>query len=274
MKKLFHISDMHFGKIDETIVASLLVNIKNEKPDLIIISGDLTQRATESEFTYVQAFLLELKNLKLLYIVIPGNHDIEPLFKPLRRLANPYKNYKKFISHELEPVYFDNEIVVGSINTSRSKNIKDGKINIKQIERMETWFSLFPNNLIKILVTHHPIDLPLTHHAHKLVPHANVILHEFSKQKIDIYLSGHYHASSVITTSERNEIKNYSAIALQAGTLSLRERGEGRSFNILYIESLHIKIETFVWNSEEKKFISHITTQFQNIHGTWVHLKK
>lgn len=262
-------SDIHFGKIDEHIIPQLLLSISEISPDLVIISGDLTQRATVKEFIRAKAFLEELKKVGRKYFVIPGNHDIEPVFKPLSRIVRPYKNYKKYIADDIEPVYFDDEIAVASINTARARNVKNGGINVEQIKKIETWFALFPSSLTKILVMHHPIDLPIISQVRKLLPRAESVMKQFSEQSIDLYLSGHYHTSSAITTGERYILPEYSAVAVQAGTLSKRMRGEVPSFNVLKIEKQIIEVRSWQWNTIENTFASYGVSIFTCEIGKW-----
>ena len=273
MKTLIHISDLHFGKINNAITVPLISAFSSIKPDMVIISGDLTQRAKIKEFKGAKAFLDDIKNEGLKYLVIPGNHDIEPLFKPLKRIANPFDKYKKFISEDIEPVYFDNEVAIASINTARPSNLKGGGISVKQIKKVEMWFSLFSDSIIKIIVTHHPFDLPMLYHAKKLVPTAKKVIEQFSSQNIDLYLSGHYHRSSVITTSERFNIGENNAIAIQAGTLSVRERGEVQSFNVIKVDSSKIVIETYLCDQEAMIFKVSSIKSFEHAEGQWRILK-
>ena len=69
-------------------------------PDLIAISGDLTQRAREREFVQAQAFLHTLPDPK---IVVPGNHDV-PLYNIVARFLAPLERYKRIVSMETEPL--------------------------------------------------------------------------------------------------------------------------------------------------------------------------
>lgn len=269
MRTIIHISDLHYGKTHKDVSEQLVDAFSKLKPDLVVISGDLTQRAKTKEFESAKSFLQDLKKASLSTFVIPGNHDIEPLFKPLDRISNPYKNYKEYISSDLEPVYYDKEIAIAAINTVKSSNIKNGGMSLKQVVKTKAWFSSFPRPIVKIVVTHHPIDLPLIRRAKKLVPIAAEAVKEFSRQDVDLYLSGHYHRTSVVTTSDRFAIKNYSAIALQAGTLSIRERGEAQSFNVITIDKQRMTVETYRWNAEGKSFRKYAVVRFKRYRSQW-----
>ncbi len=243
---------MHFGRIDQTILYPLSKAIEREEPNLVIISGDFTQRARVEEFKEAKSFV---DNIKYPMLVIPGNHDISPFFSPIARFLNPYKRYKKYISEKLEPVYIDNEIAVAGLNTVRSRAIKDGRVSKKQIANVKKWFGGLSKDVVKIVVTHHPLDTHESYGDHKLARKSFSAIRALSEVGVDAYLSGHFHFTSAVETVRRHKVGNYSAIAIQAGTVSLRTRhGETGSFNILTINKNTFSIEPKFWNSEKKDF--------------------
>ncbi len=260
---------MHFGKINADSTDSLIVAFGKINPDLIIISGDLTQRAKEKQFESAKIFLDNLKKIGLKYLAIPGNHDIEPLWKPISRINNPYKNYKNHISKIIEPTYTDSEMAIAGINTVRPGKLKNGRISKVQVSKVQEWFSTFPSEVTKIIVTHHPLDLPLHKSKRELAQKASRGIGSLALSNIDLYLSGHFHQSSVITTVERYSELGYHAIALQAGTLSLRERGEVQSFNIIHLDKPKLLVETFLWDSTEKTFIKKHSYNFLLVNNSW-----
>ncbi|MCC2630192.1 MAG: metallophosphatase, partial [Candidatus Paceibacter sp.] len=114
-----------------------------------------------------------------------------------------------------------------------------------------------------IVMTHHPFHMPLKHQTvskeyvytnFRLARKAKLAVHTLAQVGVDMYLSGHYHQSSVGHTAERYKIENYSAISVRAGTVSIRQRGEQQSFNLIFIESPVIRIDTYLFNIETKKF--------------------
>src|SRR4051812_2795481 len=103
MKTIAHISDLHFGRVDERVAEGLLADLRAIAPNLVVISGDLTQRARSSQFEQARSYLDKILFPQL---VIPGNHDI-PLFDLIRRFFSPLTRYKKYISDNLSPEYID-----------------------------------------------------------------------------------------------------------------------------------------------------------------------
>jgi predicted phosphohydrolase len=125
MRTVAHLSDPHFGRIDRATVQALIATVTEARPDIVVVSGDLTQRAKGSEFQEARQFLEALPSPQ---IVVPGNHDV-PLYNVLARALKPLRNYQRYISKELEPFYCDDEIAIVGINTARSLTFKGGRIS-------------------------------------------------------------------------------------------------------------------------------------------------
>ncbi len=260
MRTLVHLSDMHFGKFDTSCIEPMLAAIRAVNPNLIIISGDFTQRARVSEYKDAAEFL---KNLEHPHLVIPGNHDIRPLFSPIARIADPFDRYKQYISENLEPGYVDSEVAIASVNTVRSHAIKDGRVNKSQINRLARWFKRVDGDRLKIVVTHHPFDMPFVHKTEnkdytykksRLARRAEMAIKTLATVGIDIYLSGHYHQSSAGETAHRYKIEDYSAISVRAGTVSMRQRGEEQSFNLIFTDKKTVRIDTYIFDDVKKVF--------------------
>lgn len=231
MKKIVHISDVHFGKVDYRIVEKLVEKIAAIKPDLTVVSGDLTQRARENQFAEARDFLARLPQPQ---IVVPGNHDV-PLWNVFARFFTPLDNYKKYITENLEPFYKDDEIAVIGINTARSLTIKDGRINEKQVGAIQQRMCSIGDEFLKIVVTHHPFDLPEGYNDDQIVGRAEMAIREITKCGADVFLAGHIHVSHVGHTATRYKLgAGKNALVVQAGTAtSTRGRGEANSFNLL-----------------------------------------
>src|ERR1044071_3559946 len=114
MRTLVHLSDIHFGAVDEALIGPLIQKVNEIKPDLVAVSGDLTQRARTHQFEAAREFLGALPKPQ---IVVPGNHDI-PLRDVLSRFARPLDKYRRYITDNLRPFYADDEIVVAGVNTA------------------------------------------------------------------------------------------------------------------------------------------------------------
>src|SRR5438045_6660149 len=128
MRTVVHVSDLHFGRIDRTLVEPLIATIQALHPHVVAVSGDLTQRAREREFREARLFLDRLPSPQ---IVVPGNHDV-PLHNVFKRFVDPLKVYRRCISDNLAPFYADEEIAMAGVNTERSLRWKGGRINSEQ----------------------------------------------------------------------------------------------------------------------------------------------
>src|SRR5665213_3753689 len=192
MRTIVHLSDLHFGRIDATLPDPLVPIVHRVAPNLIALSGDLTQRARVWQFKQARAFL---DRLPMPQVVVPGNHDI-PLYDVLTRFARPLARYRRYITDNLTPWFLDDEIAVMGINTARSLTSKHGRINEAQIDRMETQMRNLQDRIIKVVVTHHPIDLPTGYAAGELVGRAALAQKSILKSRYDLLLAGHLHVGA------------------------------------------------------------------------------
>ena len=156
MRSIVHISDIHFGQADPVVVERLIEKIVELSPDLVVVSGDLTQRARRTQFVAARAFLDRLPEPQ---IVVPGNHDV-PLYNVFDRFFNPLTKFRKYITSDLTPEFFDEDSAVLGINTARSLTIKGGRINQEQVDHVLGRLRSLTSQKVKIIVTHHPFDLP------------------------------------------------------------------------------------------------------------------
>jgi 3',5'-cyclic AMP phosphodiesterase CpdA len=266
LRTLVHLSDLHFGRVDPAIVKPLIETIRNLTPHLVAVSGDLTQRARTEEFKQARAFLDALSSPQ---IVVPGNHDV-PLHNVYARFASPFEKYKRWIGDNLEPVYEDGEIVVMGINTARSLTIKDGRVNRRQIAQMRERLCRYDDAMMKIIVTHHPFDLPEGAAAGDRVGRAQLALAALAECGADMFLAGHLHLGHTGKTAMRYPAGDRNAIIVQAGTAtSTRGRGELNSFNVIRIEGDNVTIERLAWQAERVAFALSSIDQFHNTPAGW-----
>src|ERR1044072_2819066 len=251
MRSIVHLSDIHFGRLNHQVVEPLIETIANLAPDLVAVSGDLTQRARTHQFKEARAFLDRLPQPQ---IVVPGNHDV-PLHNPFTRFFQPLTKYRRFITNDLLPIHQDNEIAVVGLNTARSLTIKGGRINEQQIAWMREKLCDLHPDVIRVVVTHHPFDLPEGHDERDLVGRARRAMETFASCGADVFLAGHLHISHTTHTATRYRIKGHSALVVQAGTAtSSRGRGEENSFNFIRVEKAKIEIDRYAWNDDHKTF--------------------
>jgi hypothetical protein len=71
----------------------------------------------------------------------------------------------------------------------------------------------------------------------------------------DLFLSGHLHLSHVSHSAERYRIAGHSALIVQAGTVSMRGRGEEPSFNVLRLDGPALALGRFLWQPGSGRFV-------------------
>lgn len=267
MRTLVHLSDLHFGRVDAALVAPLTQHIHAIRPDLVVVSGDLTQRARAIEFAQAKEFLATLPMPQL---VVPGNHDI-PMHNLLRRFINPLRDYQRTICASLQPTFSDSEIAVVGINTARSLTIKDGRINPTQLADVDNFWRSVDSAVTKIIVTHHPFDLPGTVDPHKLIDRATHLMPVLSDLKVDLLLAGHHHVAHAANTATNYPRLRQAALVIQAGTAtSTRGRGEANSFNLIRIEAHQITVERHDWMPASAQFQMATKSDFFRDNAGWM----
>jgi len=269
MRSIVHLSDIHFGRVHAHVISPLIAAVAKINPDLVAVSGDLTQRARSHQFKEARAFLDSLPKPQ---IVVPGNHDV-PLHNVLARLMQPLRKYRRYITNDLRPFYHDEEIAVLGVNTARSLTIKGGRINEEQVAWMRERLSASDPEAVKVVVTHHPFDLPEGHDERALVGRARMAMEQLASCGADLFLAGHLHVSHTTHSATRYKIKGHSALVVQAGTAaSTRGRGQENSFNVLRIDRPHIAVERFEWRPERGEFGLMTTERFRHTSDGWTRI--
>ncbi len=267
MSTIVHLSDLHFGRIPGGIIEALTRTIHEIHPDLVAVSGDLTQRARTEEFEQARDFLRTLPQPQL---IVPGNHDV-PLYNLFNRFARPLRRYRRYISQDLEPFHADDEIAVQGINTARSLTFKGGRVNERQVALLQQRLAPL-RNVTKIVVSHHPFDLPERYPDDALVGRARMALTGLANSGIELFLAGHLHVGVTEKVTLRFKIAGHSALIVQAGTAtSERTRGAANSFNVIRVRRPCITVERYDSTGHKKEFRPAAMARFQHGAAGWVH---
>jgi 3',5'-cyclic AMP phosphodiesterase CpdA len=265
MRTLIHLSDLHFGRVDPAILAPLLKFIGEIKPDLVAISGDLTQRARKAEFLAAKEFLAAIPFPQ---IVVPGNHDV-PLHNLISRFARSLDRYRRYITPDLQPVFVDSEMAVAGVNTARALTWKDGRINPRQLRQLRATLHAVPADRTKIVVTHHPFDLPAGASG-RVVGRSRLGIKMLAECQVDLLLAGHFHIADTSQTAKRYRMPGYSAVIVSSGTsTSTRGRGQPNSFNVIKIDRPNLAIERRVWRPASGLFDVLSVELFQQSRHEW-----
>ena len=252
MRTIVHLSDLHFGRLDERIIAPLVERITAIHPDLIAVSGDLTQRARRRQFQQASAFLGRLPFAK---VVVPGNHDV-PLFNVAARLFDPFGGYRRWISPDLEPAYIDDEVAMIGLNSARAL-ITGGRGTAEHgadrggggtAAAASAGASQGDRHTSSIRSSPKDSRRSIWSDAHRSRCSASPRWAPmfFSLDTCMSAMSGH--------TADRYRIAGHSALVVQAGTLSMRGRGELNTFNVLRIGRPEMTIERYSWETGSQVF--------------------
>lgn len=253
MRTVVHLSDLHFGRADADIAAGVLEEVRRISPDVVAVSGDLTQRARRSQFHQARAFLRTLPHP---CVIVPGNHDV-PLFNVFARFLDPLGGFRRTITENLQPSYATGGIVVAGINTTRSLTVKHGRVRPEDLAHVRRLFDGAGERVVKVVVGHHPFDD--ASHVEALTACGT-----------DVFLTGHLHVSFTGGTAARYSAAGRSAIVVEAGTaISTRMRGEANGFNVLRVEPDRIEVATLRWQAASNAFAETDARAFARTANGW-----
>jgi 3',5'-cyclic AMP phosphodiesterase CpdA len=268
MRTIAHISDLHFGRHSPTVAQDLITSVTEQQPDLVVLSGDFTQRARHGEFAEAHRFLGHIPQPKL---VVPGNHDV-PVYNVLSRFLTPLAKFNHYVSAVGLPagLFRDEEIAVLGLNTARSFTRKSGRVSLEQIAQIRRAFSDVPQGIFKTVVTHHPLGFPDGEAALELAGLSHLALDAVRAAGVHLLLSGHHHrALSGHIGAPSGDIGpemscGGSVLVLHAGTaISTRLRGaEGNTYNLIRIAGLRLSVSVMEWSPgqgfQESRCLSYV----------------
>ncbi len=262
MARIAHLSDIHFGRHDPKVVDGANAWLEAQQPDLVIVSGDFTQRARIEQFRQAAAWLNRLRASGWPVLAVPGNHDV-PLYDVATRFAAPLHRYKKYISNDLCPWFENDEVAVLGINTARSLTFKDGRINRAQMAIIEERFARVAASKTRILVTHHPLfSMPIgegTELTEAVGRHEDAVA-AVCRAGVNIALAGHFHRTYSGAARKMVETAG-EALVIQAGTAtSTRLRNnELQSFNWIHAHRNNdIELQVIAWDGIGFRRGSHV----------------
>ena len=253
------LSDMHFGTEQPAVVEALVALALQQRPDLLVLSGDITQRARPAEFQAARAFM---NRLGAPMLAIPGNHDI-PLFNVWARLQRPYAGHMAAFGSELEPVYASPDLLVVGVNTTRARRHKDGEVSAQQVERVAQLLQGATAAQLRLVVVHQPVAVTRAEDRPNLLHGHAQALKRWAAAGADLVMGGHIHLPYVL------EIQGLARAmwAVQAGTaVSSRVRpGAPNSVNLLRWNKgalpRYCSIEQWDFSSAHQAFMCSTVTQ-------------
>jgi len=238
---LAHISDLHFGTEDPEMADRLVEELHALAPRLVIVSGDLTQRARRAQFRAARAYLDRLPA----HMVVPGNHDI-PLYDIGRRMLSPLGRYRSMISEQLDPFHLEDDLAVLGLNTTRPKRWKEGSISARQVALIGDVFGRAAPDAHRVLFTHHPF-IPPPPFPRMIVVHGQAAaLPAIRTARVEVLLAGHLHLGYAGMVEGGPGL-----VSVQAGTaISRRRRGQPNAYNVIRLGAGPVVVEPRVWDGE------------------------
>jgi len=228
--RLIHLSDLHFGRDRPELMRPLLATLNGLRPDIVAISGDLTQRARSSQFRAARTFI---DHITAPVLCVPGNHDL-PVHRPFRRFFRPFSNYLRHISADLSPVWMHPDLAVIGINTMSPWRWQTGWATRREIRDAARHCLSGPAHRLNVIVAHHPFELPGDSMKSPMI-NAEWGLKTLAEAGADIILSGHLHRWRVVSPPDPDAP---AVLQIHCGTgLSNRNRGEPNDFAVIDIGS-------------------------------------
>lgn len=229
---LLHLSDPHFGTEEPAVLAAVQRLAREQRPDALVLSGDVTQRARSAQFVAARAFCDSLGVPHLL--ALPGNHDI-PLYNVAARMFAPYAGYMHAFGHDLEPELALPEALLVGVNTTRPHRHTDGEISRAQIERVARRVQGVPREVLRVAVTHQPVCVMRPQDEKDRLHGGEQAVQAWTRAGVDLVLGGHIHLPYVSDFRAHHEGADRMLYCVQAGTVcSWRVRhGTPNSLNIV-----------------------------------------
>ena len=233
MTLVAHLSDLHFGRTDARVVDALLADLHHHQPDLVIISGDLTQRARSHQFAEARDFLGRLPAPAL---VVPGNHDLAPLYQPLTRLFQPRALFHRALpDHDPWPTWTSSNLVAIGLDSTRHMRWISGKLRGSHLDHIDSILANSPPDLCRLTFLHHPPATALSGHPFETL----------AERGIDVVLTGHVHRAHVEVITGKNAT---SCILVQASTAcSTRLRDDANGYCLVKATLPSVEVTVQGW---------------------------
>ncbi|WP_394730278.1 metallophosphoesterase family protein [Altererythrobacter sp. GH1-8] len=240
--RLFHISDVHFGVENRAALSEVADAVRAERPDALVCTGDLTQRATHRQYAAAEEWFGQFDIPVWLDV---GNHDM-PYYSPWERFSDPFRRFRKLMrAAAVEALETDDLVLIPLLTTVSAQwrwPWSDGVIKRSALEETAKRLERFRHDPRTIVVTaHHPLHGPKAGGPNRTIG-GDAALKTLAERGVNAILSGHIHNPfNEVRAAGRREVQ-----VIGAGTLSTRLRnGAPPSYNVLTCrKGAGIEVET------------------------------
>lgn len=242
-RRFAHLSDIHFGGEHVEAVAAVKDWIAEHRPDLTIITGDVTREGAPAEFTAARKWIHGLASE---FLVVPGNHDT-PYYSLAHRVFLPWKRYEAYFGALQDQAVQRAGVAIAPVNTARGAQLRanwsKGAITRRQADRAVKALAGARPGSLRIVACHHPLIEMLGGPMSGKVRGGRQAAETFSRGEVDLVLTGHVHAPFALPYPGGDG----RTWAVGASTLSIRERGVPIGFNCIEVEDACVTVTALAW---------------------------
>lgn len=246
--RIVHLSDLHFGALATGRPEALHAAVRAAAPELIVVSGDLSQSGTVAELAEARAFLDALPQPQL---VVPGNHDMPHGLHLWSRFRRPFAAYQKVIQSDLEPVWRNDTAVVAGLNSAIPGgwylDWERGRFSARQLLRLREIVAETPQECLRVLVIHHPPAAPPGGTRRHLIDNRTALFGALNEAGIDLILSGHFHLSYAMAIALPGADPRSCILSVTSTATSHRLRGEPNGFHVIEGDSRALNVQAWTW---------------------------
>jgi 3',5'-cyclic AMP phosphodiesterase CpdA len=250
--RILHVSDLHTGtREDPAVERAVAALIETARPQLVIVSGDLTHRGRREEHERAATFL---RSFGLPLHVIPGNHDIPYTFPA--RFTRTFAEFERLWG-TTEPVHRSGGLLVVGLNSVRPWRHQSGGIRERQLDWAARELATAEAGEVRIVTLHHHLVGAPWRSRKKPVARRNHVLARLVDAGAELILAGHIHQAAV---SERREFEIESPDGERGVTVSIApglgqprpdRRGEARGLHVYEIARGEIAVATYIWRVDD-----------------------
>lgn len=236
MKRVLHISDLSFGRIQTPALMALELFIRNQTPriDLMVMTGEYppspihAKRKAGAEFIRHCAFP-----------VVAASQKYPPQFQILSKIFQPLRVKNSIFRRMVSRDYFDDEIAVVAFRSNGVGFLANEKYLEEDLAHAEKIFSQAGPRVFRMISSYYPMFQPKS--LSQIRPRR--LARDLLSLNAHLILSAHDHLNWIELVETAN---NMQSLHVSSGTAFLEYRfTEVNSFHIIGIFEKTVKVETY-----------------------------